>query len=111
MHWDAWGLGNQRLYHLPANGVMQICDCPEYLGDIFDPQGEVVPVSSFAEMIDRARYYLAHDEKRRAIALGGFRRVQRDYRLRTIMHRLADMIVRGMAADGISAGREGAVAP
>ena len=31
VHWNEYGLGNQRLYHLPANGVMQICDCADSL--------------------------------------------------------------------------------
>jgi len=97
MHWDAWGLGNQRLYHLPANGVMQISDCPEHLGEIFEKDREVVPTASFAAMIDRARHYLAHDDERRAIALNGFLRVQRDYRGKVVLRRLGQHIRRGMA--------------
>ncbi len=103
LHWDAWGLGNQRLYHLPANGVMQICDSPEYLGEIFEKNREVVPASTWDEMVERAEYYIAHDEERRSIALEGFRRVQRDYRIRTILHRLSDALLRGMTAQGFAA--------
>jgi spore maturation protein CgeB len=104
MHWDAWGLGNQRLYHLPANGVMQICDSPGELGEIFEKGREVIPAATFDEMVDRGRYYLAHDEERRAVALAGFQRVSRDYRIRTIHQRLGAMLRRGMAAQGFPVG-------
>lgn len=100
MHWDPWGLGNQRLYHLPANGVMQICDSPEHLGEIFEKGREVIPAATFEEMVDRGRHYLAHDDERRAVALAGFQRVQREYRIRTILLRLAEMLRRGMKAQG-----------
>ena len=102
LHWDAWGLGNQRLYHLPANGVMEISDCPERLGDVFEPGTEVVPAGTFDEMVDRGRYYLEHEEERRAIALSGFRRVQRDYRIRTILQRLGETLRQGMVEQGFS---------
>jgi spore maturation protein CgeB len=100
MHWDKWGLGNQRLYHLPANGVMQICDSPEHLGEVFESGREVVPARDFGEMVDRARHYLAHDEERCGLALAGFRRARRDYRISTVTQRLGEMLLQGMAAQG-----------
>ena len=42
VHWSEHGLGNQRLYHLPANGVMQICDCADSLARVFEPEQEIV---------------------------------------------------------------------
>lgn len=100
IHWDAWGLGNQRLYHLPANGVMQICDSTEHLGEIFEKGREVVPAQSFDEMVELGHHYIARDEERRAIALAGFRRTQSEYRIREVLHRLATALSRGMAASG-----------
>lgn len=99
LHWDEYGLGNQRLYHLPGNGVMQVCDSTEYLGEIFDPEREVVPARTAREMVDRLRYYLDNDSEREAIALAGFNRVQRDYRLPTILGNLAERIGAAMRGD------------
>jgi spore maturation protein CgeB len=70
---------NTRLLSLPALGVLQVCDNRDNLGRIFELGREVVGFDSLAECIDATRYYLAHDEERRAIAARGFARVQRDY--------------------------------
>jgi spore maturation protein CgeB len=97
IHWDQYGLGNQRLYHLPANGVLQVCDSTEYLGQIYELGREVVPASTFEDMVDRTRYYLEHDRERQEIALGGFRRTYQDYRIGTLLRRMARMVREGMA--------------
>lgn len=95
VHWDEYGLGNQRLYHLPANGVMQICDSTEHLGKIFDVDREVVPGASAAEMVEAARYFLEHDAERERIAVAGFRRVQRDYRIAALVRRMMGFLEAG----------------
>lgn len=70
---------NLRLFQLPANGVMQICDNKRYLGTIYELDKEVVGFDTVEECIDLCRYYLAHDRQRREIAAAGWRRVMRDY--------------------------------
>lgn len=97
IHWDEYGLGNQRLYLLPANGVMQISDCPDAMPEIFDVESEIVTYRHADELIEKIDFYLKHDDQRREIARNGYRRVMRDYRFRTIMHRAAALIEDGMA--------------
>jgi hypothetical protein len=70
---------NLRMYTLPANGVMQICDNKKHLGKVFELGKEVVGFDTIEEGIDLCRYYLAHDNERIEIALNGWRRVMRDY--------------------------------
>lgn len=70
---------NVRLYALPANGVMQICDCRSHLGDIFEIGKEIVAYDTTEEAIDLCRYYLAHEEERQQIAAAGYLRAVRDY--------------------------------
>ena len=70
---------NFRTYYLPANGVLQICDNKSHLGGIFELNKEVVGYDSIDEAIELTRYYLAHEEERRAIAAAGWRRSLRDY--------------------------------
>jgi spore maturation protein CgeB len=106
IHWDQYGLGNQRLYHLPANGVMQICDCPTYLDHVFERDREIASAATFDEMVDRTRYYLIHEAERRAIAEGGFRRVQRDYRIRSLLRRMARIVRAGQTKAETGAGQE-----
>ncbi len=70
---------NLRLFQLPANGVMQICDNRKHLGVVYELDKEVVGFETVEECIDLCRYYLAHDRERREIAAAGWRRVMRDY--------------------------------
>jgi hypothetical protein len=70
---------NARLFQLPANGVMQICDNKSRLGTVYELDKEVVGFDTVEECIDLCRYYLAHDRQRREIAARGWRRVLRDY--------------------------------
>jgi len=70
---------NGRLMMLPAFGVMQICDCRDNLGKIFELGTEVIGFDTMNECVDATRYYLAHDEERRRVALRGWRRVMSDY--------------------------------
>lgn len=100
IHWNEYGLGNQRLFHLPANGVMQISDCADYLGRVFTPGQEVVGYRGADDLIDQIRYYLEHDETRQAIALSAFRRTMREYRFRDVTRRAGEMIRKGMANAG-----------
>jgi spore maturation protein CgeB len=70
---------NFRTFYLPANGVLQICDNKSPLGQVFELGTEVIGYDSMAEAIEYTRYYLAHEDERRAIAAAGWRRVMRDY--------------------------------
>jgi spore maturation protein CgeB len=100
IHWSNYALGNQRLYHLPANGVMQISDSAEYLGRGFAVGSEVESYDSTDELIDKLRFYVSHDEDREAIALSGYRRTMRDYRLSELLRRAATFIQQGMERIG-----------
>jgi spore maturation protein CgeB len=97
IHWNDYGLGNQRLYHLPANGVMQICDCPSLLDRVFRSGREVVGYHDFDDLIEKLRFYLDHDEERKAIAFEGYRRTMREYRFAAVTRRVGKLIREGMA--------------
>lgn len=96
VHWNEYGLGNQRLYHLPANGVMQICDCAPHIDRVFKAGEEVVGYRGADDLIDKLKYYLDHDEERKEIALRGFRRTMREYRFRDVTRRAGKMLREGM---------------
>jgi spore maturation protein CgeB len=93
-------VGSYRLFELPANGVMQISDGGEYLNSFFDAGSEVVGYENLDDMIDKVRYYLAHDDERQRIALNGFRRVMRDHRIGKRMRNAGELIEAGMSAAG-----------
>jgi len=89
-------VGSYRLFDLPANGVMQISDGGQYLDQFFSVGNEVVSYQDVDNLIDKIRYYLAHDEERERIALNGFRRVQKEYKIGTILSKAGDLIKKGM---------------
>jgi spore maturation protein CgeB len=70
---------NFRTFYLPANGVMQICDNKSHLSKIFKLDDEVIGFDSIDEAIEKAAYYLAHEDERRTIAAKGWSRAVRYY--------------------------------
>jgi spore maturation protein CgeB len=96
IHWNDYGLGNQRLFHLPANGVMQICDCPDYLNTVFKIGDEIEGYKSADELIDKLKYYLAHHEERQKIALRAYGRTMAEYRFAAVTRRAGSLIEAGM---------------
>ena len=70
---------NVRLFALPANGVLQICDNRCRLGQFMKLEHEVVGFDTIDECIDRTKYFLNHDAERNEIAANGHRRYLADY--------------------------------
>lgn len=93
-------VGSYRLFELPANGVMQISDGGVYLNEFFRMGDEIVGYSNADDLIDKIRYYLAHDEERVRIAVNGYRRVMKDHRLRDRMNEAGRLIQKGMQQIG-----------
>lgn len=96
IHWSNFGLGNQRLYHLPANGVMQICDCASFLSRVFEPNREIVAYEDADELVENIRYYLGHEQERVEIAKAGYDRTLRQYRFGAVCQRAAELIESGI---------------
>ena len=96
IHWNQYGFGNQRLFHLPANGVMQISDCPSLVGRVFKDGAEIVTYSSTGELIEKLQYYIDHDQEREEIARRAYRRTMEQYRFKVVMQKATQMISRGM---------------
>jgi hypothetical protein len=85
-------VGGFRLFELPGNGVMQISDGGEYLEEFFKVGEEIESYENAEELIDKVKYYLAHDEARERIARAGYRRVMRDHRIRRRMQTAVHLI-------------------
>lgn len=77
----SFGPSNQRTYELPANGVMQICDCRDGLKELYEIDKEVVAYSTLESAIRKIEYYLKHDRERVAIAMAGYKKALGRYKL------------------------------
>ena len=89
-------VGSYRLFDLPANGVMQISDGGEYLSKFFAVGDEIVAYRNADELISMVKYYLAHDEERKQIALGGFKRVRKEYKIAEQLVKAGECIKKGL---------------
>lgn len=83
---------NTRLFYLPANGVLQICDNKSHLGKVFEIGKEVVGFENINEAIELCKYYLHHEDERRIIAAEGWKRAMREYNEVEVFKRLMEKI-------------------
>jgi spore maturation protein CgeB len=93
---QSYGPCNLRLYDLPMNGVMQICDNLKGLSRIYRLGEEVIGYENIAEMHDQIRYYLAHDNERIRIAINGFKKAKEMYLFHTTFFKAMERIKQGM---------------
>ncbi len=70
---------NMRLYEATGVGTCLVTDAKENLRELFEPDREVVCFADDAECVEKLRYYLEHDEQRRAVAEAGHRRTLREH--------------------------------
>lgn len=75
----SYGPSNQRMYELPANGVMQLCDNEKGLANLYLIDKEVVTYKNMADAIEKIEFYLRHPEKRKEIAMAGYLRVKNEF--------------------------------
>ena len=83
---------NFRLFTLPANGVMQICDNKKHLGQVYEIGKEVAGFETIEECADLCRYYLDHENERLEIAAAGWRRTMKDYTETAVFFRTTNLI-------------------
>ncbi len=84
--------GNMRMYEVPAHGAMLLCDKAARNAHerIFAPDTEAVYYDSVEDLIEKAEFYLAHDQERIAIARAGCGRFWEDYEWEANLLRFLD---------------------
>lgn len=68
-----------RNFEVPACGGFLLSGHAENLEDYYEIGKEIVTFTSTGDMVDKIRYYLAHDDEREAIARAGYERTMRDH--------------------------------
>jgi len=63
-----------RCFEIPACGTFMLSQRTDDLLTLYEENKEAVFFSSSEELVDKARYYLAHDRERQRIAEAGWRR-------------------------------------
>lgn len=78
-----------RVYDVCGCGGFLLTNWQEELPEFYEPGVEVEYFTSREELIDKAGYYLEHDDERKAIALRGYERTKAEH---TYVARIAEMI-------------------
>ena len=91
---DRSGIKQVRLrdFEAPMSGAFYMVEAFDELSEFFEPDREVVMFDSFAELNDKARYYLTHDSEREAIRQAGMRRARSEH----TWHKRFEMVFREM---------------
>jgi len=83
---------NMRLYEATGVGTLLITDAKRNLSEMFEPGREVVVYNSPQECRERIRYYLQHEDERRAIARAGQQRTLREHTYEQRMRQLVSLV-------------------
>lgn len=83
---------NMRLFEATGVGTLLLTDRKANLHEMFVPDREVVTYESVGELVAKARYYLDHDDERRAVAAAGQERTLRDHTYARRMAELAEIL-------------------
>ncbi len=88
-------LADKRLTHLrlrefeaPMSGALYLTEDQPELAEYFEPGKEVLTYTDQADLLDKARYYLAHPEQSERIRHAGLERARRDH---TWQHRFSEL--------------------
>jgi spore maturation protein CgeB len=83
---------NMRLYEATGVGALLVTDAARNLGELFQPGREVVEYENEEDLIQKLRYYGAHDDERLKIAAAGQARTLREHTYGQRMAELATML-------------------
>jgi len=70
---------NMRLFEATGVGTCLLTDSKENLRELFEPDAEVVAYGDAEECVEKVKYLLGHESRRRDIAAAGQRRTLRDH--------------------------------
>ena len=95
-----------RNFEVPGCGGFLLTGRAENLEAYYEIGREIVCFESTEELIEKARYYLAHEDERAAIARAGYERTMKEH---TYAHRFAEIFRRaGLPGASGDAFRDGA---
>jgi hypothetical protein len=91
---------NMRLFEATGVGTLLLTDRLDGLSKLFVPDREVVTYADAGELVEKARWYLAHEDARAAIAAAGQARTLRDHGYESRVRDLVGILERHLSATG-----------
>ena len=83
---------NLRLYEATGAGACLLTDAKDNLSEMFIPGKEVLAFENEADCVEKIRYYLEHEDERRAVAQAGQERTLRDHDYQVRAGELLDVL-------------------
>ncbi|MEO6596212.1 MAG: glycosyltransferase [Planctomycetota bacterium] len=68
-----------RVFEIVHCGALLLCDVNHHVSHYFDPGVEYVVYGDYEDLVQKASYYLTHEDERQAIAAAGHRRAVSHY--------------------------------
>ena len=81
-----------RDFEVPMSGGFYLTQCNPDLEEFYAIGKEIVCYTSFDDLVEKARYYLAHPDEAEQIREAGLRRARRDHTLVQRFHRLFEAL-------------------
>lgn len=85
---------NMRCFEVLGSRSFLLTDRVQGLEDVFVDGKHLVLYSSLEEAVDKARYYIAHDDEREAIARAGYAHVMANHTIDARVNRMLDEITK-----------------
>lgn len=85
---------NMRLFEATGSGALLITDNKSNIGELFEPNKEIITYSSVEECIELVRYYSNHPEEAAIIAEAGRKRTLKDHTYSLRMEQLSVWLTR-----------------
>jgi spore maturation protein CgeB len=83
---------NMRLFEATAAGALLVTESSKNLGELFEPDREVVAYSGADDLVDKLRYYSEHENEGRQIAAAGQTRTLEEHTYRRRIEELAEIL-------------------
>ncbi len=80
---------NRRVFEVLCSGSFLLTNYLPTLGELFEEGVDLVTYDSYADMVEKVRYYLVHDEERERIASTGHQKVMQAH---TYRHRVETIL-------------------
>lgn len=82
----------QRVFDIMAVGGFVLSNYQEEAEELFIPDKEIVLAHSKEEMIDKAKYYLKHEDDRIKIGINGYQKVKRCYTYPILLEKIMNIV-------------------
>lgn len=83
---------NLKTFEIAAAGGFQLSDYRSDVTKLFEIDKEITIFKNEEELVEKVRYYLAHETERKHIARAGWERVQRDHTLDKRIHEITTLL-------------------